>query len=525
MFTVITTRLYTAAVALAIFATPAAGRAAEPVAPSAPCASECFVLTGLTIDGVTAYPLADLAPLYDDYLAREIGMAELVRIAAAISDKYRADGYFLSRAVVPSAPDETGHAHIRVYEGYVSEVAVLGDRDSAAERLIKTVEGRRPLKLAELERALTLAGDIPGLKLKSELEPHLDDPANHRLVVNAELRRVSGSTFLDNRGTEGAGPWQSYSRLSLNSVAGSGDQLTLALLTTPQDTREFTQGEVSYAAALRNGSRLRVGVSGSKAQDVSDNFNAALGNESRAVDLRWTLPVIRSRKLSLWADASFDARQIEQRWATVAVIDRVGVARLAAHGQMNFKTGYSSGFVQVSRGVGALGLERAPGAVSSRWDADPRFWKVYGQAAYYRDLGSKTGVYLSMDGQWAPKPLLSSEEFSAGGQPYGRAYAYAEIMGEKGLAGQVEFRVGWDPKPKAITFFQGYAFADVAKVWNENAAPGWEGVSIASTGVGARVRFGDRLSLQVEAAKPISRIPYERSDKNWRPFVSLSSRF
>jgi hemolysin activation/secretion protein len=111
--------------------------------------ADCFVLTSLTIDGVTAYPLRDLAPLYADYLAREISQEDLVRIAQAITDKYRSDGYFLSRAVVPPQGPQRGQARIFVYEGYVGEVEVVGDAAPAFEALLGGLAERRPLRLAD----------------------------------------------------------------------------------------------------------------------------------------------------------------------------------------------------------------------------------------------------------------------------------------------------------------------------------------------------------------------------------------
>lgn len=112
--------------------------------------SDCFVLTGLTIDGVSAYPLRDLAPLYADALAREISPDELVRIAQAITDKYRKDGYFLSRAIVPPQTGPPGQARLRVYEGYIDAVEVTGDAAPALEALLSGLTGKRPLRLVDL---------------------------------------------------------------------------------------------------------------------------------------------------------------------------------------------------------------------------------------------------------------------------------------------------------------------------------------------------------------------------------------
>src|SRR6185503_453233 len=163
--TAILTTVIAMTLALAIMAAPA--RAATPVPdPGADCPGrhDCFVLTGLTVDGVTAYPLKDLAPLYDAALAREISPDDLVRIAQAITDKYRADGYFLSRAVAPPQGGPPGHARIRVYEGYIDEVKVTGDAAPALQTLLAGLTEHRPLRLTDLERRLTLATDLPGVR-------------------------------------------------------------------------------------------------------------------------------------------------------------------------------------------------------------------------------------------------------------------------------------------------------------------------------------------------------------------------
>ena len=125
------------------------------------------VLTAMTIDGVTAYPMAELAPLYDDRLAREADIGDLVRVAEAITAKYRADGYFLTRAAAPYEIAD-GQGRLVVYEGYVGEIAFEGDAMPAVGALFADLPERRPLKLSDLDRRLSLAGDLPGHQMELE---------------------------------------------------------------------------------------------------------------------------------------------------------------------------------------------------------------------------------------------------------------------------------------------------------------------------------------------------------------------
>lgn len=489
-------------------------------------APERFVLTGLTIDGVSAYPLKQLAPLYSNYLTREVAIEDLVKVAQAITDKYRADGYFLSRAVVPpQAPG--GHARIRVYEGYIDQVEVTGDAAPAVEALLSGVSGRRPLRLVDLERGLTLARDLPGVRPSSRIEPNLDDPARHKLVVVAGLKRWTGSVYVDNRGARTLGPVQANVRLARNGVVTSGDQLALSVLTVPNDPGEYVQADVAYGAPLAGETRLRVAASASRSRQGSAPLNNSVGTESQSVSLRLSHPLVRDRKHAVWAAVSLDGRHVEQSYRNGgAYRDDLRVVRASVQADSGTNRSSVSGYAQVSRGLQVLGATRTPSRDHSRFDADGGFWKVNVGASHYRDLGKRMGVYVATDAQWSPNPLLLSEEFAPGGLPYGRAYNYAEISGDSGVGAMAELRYGFAPKKAGpVTFVQAYAFVDGAKVWNKASAYSLRSAALSSAGGGLRVTVNNKITARVEAAKPLTRTPYETSDKDWRVFAAISASF
>ena len=483
------------------------------------------VLTGLTIDGVSVYPLKALAPLYADYLAREVTIEDLVKIAQAITDKYRADGYFLSRAIVPpQAPG--GHARILVYEGYIEEVEVTGDAAPALEAMLSGLTDRRPLRLTDLERRLTLAADLPGVQPRSRIEPVLDDPARHKLVVAAGLRRWTGSLYMDNRGAGSAGPVQANARIAVNSLARPGDQLGLSFLTVPDDPGEFLQSELSYGASLSGKSRVRAAVSASRSRQGAAPLNNKVGNESQAASLRLAHPLVRGRKRSVWAAVTLDGRHVEQSFPSGgSYTDDLRVVRASLQADSGEGGSSISGYAQLARGLEILGATRRNGPSNSRFDADGSFWKLNFGASHYRDLGPRAGIYLSADGQWSPDSLLLSEEFAPGGLPYGRAYNYAEVSGDSGAAALAELRYGFAPKSSDVTFFQTYAFVDAAKVWNKASALSARSASFSSAGVGVRITLKGRFTARLEAARPLTRTPYETKDKDWRAFAALAGWF
>lgn len=493
-------------------------------ASQADCLGDCFVLTSLTIQGVSAYPLADLASTYDDNLARRITVSDLVRTADAITERYRRDGYFLTRAVVAPGDHSGGSAYIVVYEGYLGAVVVEGAGADAVAPLLEPLKDGRALRIAELDRRLSLASDIPGVTLTSRIEPMLDDPSRHTLVVTAELDRVQGGFNIDNRGADAQGPWQAYATASINSAVLAGDRLTVSALTVPEDPDELTFGEIAYSVPLGSATSARIAMS-AYSTDAPAGSAGWLNGQSRAASFAVTHALMRSRATSLWATAALDVRKVEQTYRQAgAVEERLTVARATLSARRQAAQGHVAATLQLSRGLDLFDATANPSPQLTRGDATGEFTKISATVTAYRDIGRFAGVYASASAQWSADPLLASEEFYVGGPDVGRAYNYGELGGDAGMAGVVELRLGWDPRPTAVTFAQGYAFLDAGRVSNR-APTGDVHADLASFGVGTRITFQDRATLKVELAKPLADRPYAEPDNGWRLFVGLSRQF
>lgn len=133
-------------------------------------------------------------------------------------------------------------------------------------------------------------------------------------------------------------------------------------------------------------------------------------------------------------------------------------------------------------------------------------------------------LQLSGAGQWSPHTLLSSEEFTVGGQQFGRAFDPSEISGNMGASGSAElqFNVPADLKP-VLNSVQLYGYYDVGAVWGV----GFTRASIVSAGGGVRLTLPYNFRAQLEAAMPLTRQSdtgeAERNDP--RLYFSISSQF
>src|SRR5205085_1393502 len=119
-----------------------------------------LVIQNIRITGASVYSETDFLPLYQDLLGRPVMLQAIYDLARRITEKYGADGYVLSRAIVPPQNLASGGAalHIQVIEGYVDEVVwprekLARYRDFFTDYTAKIVADR-PANIRTLERYL-----------------------------------------------------------------------------------------------------------------------------------------------------------------------------------------------------------------------------------------------------------------------------------------------------------------------------------------------------------------------------------
>lgn len=490
---------------------------AEAPAPQAP-----FTLVAVTIDGSSIYRADDLSAAYSSYLLQTVYDTDLARIAGAITDHYRRDGYFLSRAVVTGA--SAGVAQIEVVEGRISEITVRGDGARIVRRILRGFDTQGPAQLRDLDRRMALASDVPGLIIESHIEPDVDNPALHHLIIDTRLQHTTGRAALDNRGAENEGPLRFYAQGAANSALSSGDQLSLAVFGAPPHGNEYRGAELGYTRDLGDGVRLGASLMNARARDGADEATLAIGGERQRAALHLEIPLIRARDRALWATTQFEANEIAYDWVGGGgYIDNTRVLRAGLRGFLNDDGESTTLIVEGALGLDVLGASGGSAMRRSRYDADAQFFSLAFHVAHYRDLGAHFGIYAAVDGQWADDPLLLSEQFQLGGAAYGRAFPYGELTGDKGLAGSVELRAGFDPGLDSVSFIQGYAFVDAGRVWN--ISPDEATQSLASTGLGMRFTILDRINAGIEFAHPLDLSISDDTEKDWRPSLSLAARY
>lgn len=503
-----------------------------PVEPAPDRAVGTTVLAAVAIEGATAFPAGQLNELYADYLARPLTLDDLQALAARITRFYVEAGYLLTRVVVLPQGLESGVLRLRVVEGAIVQVAFEGpgSEDMALQGYVRRLVGERPLRLSTLERQLLILGDLPGLEVTdSRVRPLDDETGDYELVVSLEVDRFDLLTFLDNRGTKAVGPLELWTAIGANSLTGSGARLQAGVFTIPTQSSELRYYEGTYAQPLgTQGTRLNLRLSNSRSNPGGEFTGSDVRIRSSSFSVGFSHPALRQRDETLLLGAALDYQDSrEERFAVETIDDRLRVLRLRAdYVSDGFLSATHYAGLELSQGLDILGASEPGAANLSRRDGRSDFTKLEGYFSRSQSLNDYWGAQVSVAGQLAQDPLLSSEEFGLGGATYGRAYNYYEIAGDHGIAAAVELRYGkLLPADPWLDSFQLYGFYDWGAVWNDNVDEEFARQTLASAGVGLRLGMFERFSLDLQVAKPLTLTPFETDEKEPRVFFSLTGRF
>jgi hemolysin activation/secretion protein len=492
-----------------------------------------LTLRALALDGGTVYETAGLEPLWHDLLGREVDLAQIYRVAAAITAKYRNDGYILSRAIVPAQTIEADTVRIEIIEGYVGKVTVDGEVSSEsllygyADKII----GIRPLRIAALERYLLLLDDLPGATVQSVLSPLVGEPGAALLHIEIRQKVVDVFATMDNRGTRYLGPFQTSVGGRLNSALGFYEQTQLRLIGTPAYADELRAYDLSHRLPIdTEGTTVSLGINQAFAQPGYLLKPLRVNSAVTVTSVSLSHPFVRLRARNLTGSLSFTATDLRTDLfdgAQPLLNDRIRVLSGGAlYDFVDSWDGINVVAVQLAHGLDVLGARTSGSPNLSRVSGRSDFTKAVADLQRVQSLGGNWSAMLAITGQYGFTSLLASEQLNIGGANFVRAFDTSELAGDSGIAGKLELQYGERFDGPWFTTYQLYAYYDAGRVWNRAPAAGENpAASATAAGVGLRFTLTEGITGSVELGKPLTRPVAAEGDKDPRVFFGLVARF
>jgi hemolysin activation/secretion protein len=399
-----------------------------------------------------AFP--ELAAASDAVLAkvryRKLSVAQIYAAASELERIYGDAGYPLVRIVVPPQKlIDHGPLRLVVVDGFIETIDVDGVPTRAQEAVAKRTAGlvgRRHLKLVEIERSLLIAGEVPGLKLRSTLERGSRE-GGVKLLLEGGHDLITGSVGIDNRLSSSLGTWQLRGAIALNNALGAGEQFyvtagsaanlkSVAAGTSPL----MIYGGGAIAAIGVDGVTINPEYTHSTTRTIqTSGVPASLGTFERYA-LRLRAPISLTRKASLYAN--FSLEQVDQQ---IAVPD-FGVTLNHDHYRvfrvgpdyattLPWGTGMQLGAL-MSMGLG--GRDSFDAATSgiplSRLGSGPDFAKLAASARFSQPLPANLRIDVIAAGQFTGgKPMLRPEQIALDGNDAVSAFDSGSFSADQGM--------------------------------------------------------------------------------------------
>jgi hemolysin activation/secretion protein len=492
-------------------------------------------------------PAEQLARAYAPYVGRDVPISVVCEIRDRAGTILRDAGY-VAAVQVPEQRIAEGTVRFQVLMAHLTQVRVRGDA-TGAERIIagylNQLTKSPVFNRFEAERYLLLASDLPGYAVRLTLRPAGTAPGDVVGDVTVQRTPAYADFNVQNGGSHQLGPWGGLLRAELFGLTGLGDRTTFSVFSTADFHEQQT---------VQVGHDFRVGPEG---LSISDNFTYAWARPSvpGAQVLARTLldtfevgyPILRRQAETIRTSAGMDLVNQDVQLDGIKLTRdrlRVGFVQLGFDASASSNSGLLASepkwrvanLIEFRKGMHVLGAtpdcgplganclgpgDVPPSRIEGQSDAAVLRYTGYGELRPVPKLTLALGARL----QYAWKPLLSFEEFSAGNYTIGRGYDPGSLLGDRGWGTQAEVRFGSRIASSARKpAFEGYLFWDHAATHNLDKLFVVAGSNrLDSSGGGLRVSF-ERFALDSSIAVPLSRIGTDNRRPPLRFLISLTTR-
>ena len=417
-----------------------------------PGADKLYVTpSGLEVEGQLPALKAATAKIEASIKDKRVSGTELFAAAQALENAYVQAGYLLARVTLPPQTLESGMPlKLIVTLGYVEGIdasAFQGTARRRIEAVLKPLVGNSSLTRAEMERRLLLAGDIPGVLLKSTLKAG-KAPGATVIVVDGRYDKVSLSTSFDNSLGKDLGRYSASVGANFNNILGLGDVEYLQLggypglknsvFTHDPRNRQVVAGMTVPLSV--DGLWFNVEGVDSRTHPTSSLSFTMLDHYQRlATKLGYNW--VRSRNFNTSSEVSLNIANETQRIdidgsRTDWTQDKLRVLRVAQNANTFTRWGaYVSGSATLSFGLDGLGAREGTTTLPmSRSGAKPDFTKLDITSRYSQSFADNQ-VQWSVFGKAQTSfgnVMASSEQFGLGGFDGLSAFEGGALMGDSG---------------------------------------------------------------------------------------------
>lgn len=501
-------------------ARPGAGTAPEPSRSEAQ--SRPVDILEFDIEGNTLLDEVTIDEAVYPFLGPQRARGDIDRARAALERVYLDRGYKTVAVIIPRQTVVRGVVRLQVVEGRVGNLKVVGSKYTSLVRLKEAVpslaEGNVPdfnLVQSELARLGQGADRTVTPRLRAGAAPGTIDVD---LLVDDHLP-LHGSAEVNNQYSQNTTELRAIGTLSYNNLFQRGHSLTVSYQASPQNESDASVIYASYLAPLT--SHLSLLIDGFHSDsDVSTAGGVDVVGRGQIAEVKGliTLESTPARYQAVTLGVAYkhfndkttvpNPDQGPQGFTTPITYFplSVGYSLLLREPRAQTQLDLTLNFAVPEFGSPASPTQDA-GLSNNRSGATGQELYLRANLTRTQELPWGFQGYVRFTGQLTDQPLITNEEFTAGGASSVRGYVEAEALADEGLSGALELRtpqLAPGGLRRLLQDFRVYGFLDGARLRVRNPLPEQAGdYSLMSYGAGANLQIFGFLNGALSWARTV----------------------
>jgi hemolysin activation/secretion protein len=473
-----------------------------------------FPILEYRVEGNTLMSTIDIERAVYPYLGEEKTIKDVEAARLSLEKIYHLHGYQTVLVNIPQQEIGSGVVRLSVLEAPVGQVEIKGSRYHSLAVISATVpqlQGGVVPDFNEVQKELALANHTQDLHVTPVLRASAT-PGQVDVELDVQDSLPLHATLeVNNRYSANTAHARLIGQVSYDNLFQSNQSLSVQYQTAPEHPSEAKIWSVSYVIPTKSGPVWALYAVRSDSDIAAVGNLDVIGNGS-IYGLRFIDP-LPSGGTNFYHNftAGFDYKDFKEDVTLEGADDIPSPAKYSlwslqytaswlaaadpAHHLAAAITGARSNTtlnLGINFTVNALGFSDPAQFDRKRFGATSSFLIFHPDLQRQQLLPWNWSLVADVNGQLASGPLISNEQYAAGGVDSVRGYTEAERLGDDGIRASLELRT---PQLLAghgrITNSYLYIFADIAKLRILDPLPGQlTGYRLDSQGIGFRFKYG-----------------------------------
>ncbi len=441
---------------------------------------------------------ADLEQIAAKYRGNRVDFSQISELVRDVNDLYAERGIVTAAAILPQQQLSDGKLQVRLVEGQVGNVALVGEHQTNNEFILDrvTLSKGTTVDVPTASKDIQRFNAVNRAQLRMLLQPGATFGYTDLLLGITEPPKHELQFFLDNEGVESTGKAQVSALYRRYGLAGIDDTL-LAYASTSEGS---TAATVRYEFPVNTfGTRLAASVTASNVSVVAGPTQVLnIKGDSKSANLSISHPLLINENWTILGSASAFYGESTSKSSAVPLVDSK-TRKFASGLILSYSGDYGAITTQV-QGVFAKSTDRLIGNSRDIFLLSGSF-----NGQYYFDNGLSllgVGAWQHTDEKLVPGNLL----FQIGGPTTVRGYPSDGIAGDSGYYGSLELHKQFTmPDGQNL---DGFLFTDFGTVFSTFP----KRTTLISAGTGMSYDIMDDIRLSVSIATPLKQSLTNQSD-------------